>query len=71
MKLQDCTHGKIVINPDTGMIGMIVGLQYNVELKYTGGMDEEELRKRTIPTVQFPDGTRGVHPAHLKEYEGR
>lgn len=70
MKLKDCTHGKIVIDSN-GLIGMIVGLQYNVELKYTGGMDEEELRKRTIPTIQFPDGTRGVHPAHLQEYEGR
>lgn len=69
MKLKDCTHGKIVIDI-FGHVGMIVGIQYDSGVKFTGNMDEEELRNRTISTVQFPDGTRGVHPANLQEYKG-
>jgi len=69
MKLSDCKHGIIVVT-DLKEIGMIVGIQYNIDLIQCGGFSFKELAERTIPTVQFPKGTRGIHPGNIRIFKG-
>lgn len=65
MKLKDCRIG-ILVRLENGEIGHIVGLTYNVAVRFTGNMSFEELRDVTIPLVRFPDGDeRGVHHHNL------
>lgn len=70
MKLRDCKLGilvKNIFNGENGEIGHIVGLTYNVNVKYIGNKTPEELLAITIPLVQFPDGSkRGVHHSNLE-----
>jgi hypothetical protein len=65
MKLSECKIGTMVITKDLE-VGHVVGIQYNVGLALTGGMTNEDKFSRTIPTVKFPDGERGVHHGNLK-----
>lgn len=74
MKLSECNIGLVVRlkacgGISNGIIGHIVGLTYNIDVKHTGNMSGEELLSRTIPLVQFPDGARGIHPHNLEIYK--
>ena len=69
MKLSKCEHGKLVITEDKE-IGMIVGVKYNIELFNCHGLSNEELMERTVPLVQFPKGTRGIHPGNIELFKG-
>jgi hypothetical protein len=64
MKLSKCEIGKVVVTEDLE-VGHIVGFEYNVALENTHGMSKEDLYNRTIPTVKFPRGKRGIHPSNI------
>ena len=69
MKLKDCIMG-ILVKTNDGEIGHIVGLTYNVHVKYTGDLTMEDLEARTVPLVRFPDNTeRGIHPNNLSLFK--
>ncbi len=68
MKLSKCTHGKLVVTDDEE-VGMVVGVTYNIPLIQCGNMSYKELLGRTIPLVQFPAGTRGVHHGNLELFK--
>jgi hypothetical protein len=72
MKLKDCKYGMMVEEDQRnglGRIGFIVGLTYNVDIKFTGKMSDKELRERTIVKVAFPENTVGIHPANIKPFK--
>jgi hypothetical protein len=65
MNLKDCKIG-VLVKTDSDELGHVVGLTYNVSVKFTGNMSSEELRARTIPLIRFPDGREvGVHHCNL------
>ncbi len=68
MKLSQCKIGTMVITKDLE-VGHVVGIQYNVSIKYTGGMTNEDKFNGTIPTVKFADGERGIHHHNLKVFK--
>lgn len=67
MKLHECTYGRMVITQDLE-VGFVVGLTYNVDIKFTGEMSKKELFQRTIPLVKFPAGERAIHHGNLKPF---
>jgi len=67
MKLSKCIHGILVITKDKE-VGMIVGIAYNLELINCSGLSKEELLDRTVPLVQFPRGTRSIHPGNIEVF---
>lgn len=74
MKLKDCKLGELVVtnNDDSNRIlGHIVGLDYNINVSYTGGYDRQEKMDKIIPLVKWADGTTsGIHYAHINIYKG-
>lgn len=65
MNLKDCKIG-VLVKTDSDELGHVVGLTYNVSVKFTGNMSSEELRACTIPLIRFPDGSEvGVHHYNL------
>lgn len=68
MKLSECKIGTMVIT-ESLEVGHVVGIQYNVSLAHTGGMTNEDKFSRTIPSVKFADGERGVHHGNLKIFK--
>lgn len=75
MKLSKCTHGTIVIctSGDEPEIGMVVGLTYNLMPKVirSSNLSAIELCEHTIPLIQFPDSTRGIHYSQLELYKDK
>jgi hypothetical protein len=67
MKLKDCIYGKMVITEELE-VGYIVGVTYNVDIAFTGGMTNEDKFEHTIPLVQFPSETRGIHHSNIKPF---
>jgi hypothetical protein len=61
MKLSECELGKMVITKDL-RVGHIIGITYNVHLKFTGKLSKEELFECTIPVVKWADGEE--YPVH-------
>lgn len=68
MKLSQCQYGAMVIDNNLN-VGHVVGVAYNINIRHTGGMSDQDLLDRTIPLVQFADGTRGVHHSNLKLFK--
>jgi hypothetical protein len=68
MKLKDCTLGVLVrVKGDDSEIGHVVGLTFNVDIRFTGNMSKQQLVDATIPLIRFADKTeRGVHPSNLE-----
>lgn len=66
MNLKDCKIGVLVKIVGGEELGHVVGLTYNISVKFTGNMSDEELRARIIPLIRFPDGREvGVHHYNL------
>ena len=68
MKIEECKYGTVVITGSLEL-GHIVGFTYNVGIENTGGMSNQDKFDRTIPLVQFADGTRGIHHSNIKIFK--
>ena len=70
MKLSECKIGEVIVD-QSGNIGHIVGLTYNVELSLMGNMPYDERISRTIPLVKFPfkEQVVGIHYNNIELYK--
>jgi len=70
MKLSKCKIGEVVIREDQN-IGHIIGLTYNIRVRYSGSLTYKELLERVIPIVRWVDGYEcPIHNNSIEIYKG-